>query len=191
MNENAPTPNAADRVEASLATEEQTSDKLHLRLDDLERRLGAGDVDIPVEDLLKMIREYGGACAEAAVDPHRPAPAQHRKIQELFSLIERTLCAEKRARRDLEAAASSKKRTCVYVPETALTKHGYVPSIVTEGEPGHSPLAGSGEGAAPWYWGHDLDKARAIAMEMNEQMGLTERDVLEIVLSSMNAQEAS
>jgi hypothetical protein len=77
-------------------------------------------------------------------------------------------------------------RTCVYVPPDGYVEgSGYVPSMVTEGEPGHAPLTGSGEFSEPWYWGHDYEKAKGIAADLNRQMGLTEADVNEIVASSM------
>jgi hypothetical protein len=77
------------------------------------------------------------------------------------------------------------KRKCFYVNELMLTEHGYIPSMVTEGEPGHSPMKGNGPFAQPWYWGHDLDKAKEIAKKANEELGLTEDDVTTILLSSM------
>jgi hypothetical protein len=42
-------------------------------------------------------------------------------------------------------------RRCLYVFETSLTEHGYIPSMITEGEPGHSPMKGNGEHSQPWY----------------------------------------
>ncbi|MEU1761257.1 hypothetical protein [Micromonospora sp. NPDC005652] len=80
------------------------------------------------------------------------------------------------------------KRKAVWVFVSERTEHGYVPSVVIEGEAGHIPLSGQGEGAQPWYWGHDLDKARKIAMDHNARRGLSEDDVREIVASSFAAQ---
>ncbi len=82
---------------------------------------------------------------------------------------------------------STQPRRCYLVDETMLTEHGYVPSAVTEGEAGHTPMTGNGEHASPWYWGHDLAKAKAIAAQANAELGLSERDVLDIIVSSMNA----
>lgn len=87
------------------------------------------------------------------------------------------------------AAVSGQKRSAFYVDETMKTEHGYVPSLVTEGEPGHAPLVGNGDHASPWYWGQDIETARRVAAEANAQLGLTPQDVLEIVLSSMTARE--
>jgi hypothetical protein len=80
-------------------------------------------------------------------------------------------------------------RQCLYVFETSYTAHGYIPSMVTEGKPGHALMTGSGEHAAPWYWGHDLAQARAIAEASNTKMGLSPADVIEIVASSHRASQ--
>ncbi|MET0711060.1 MAG: hypothetical protein ABWZ30_00950 [Jiangellaceae bacterium] len=79
------------------------------------------------------------------------------------------------------------KRQCFYVNETMRTEHGYIPSMVTEGEAGFAPLSGNGDQAQPWYWGHDLARAKQIAAESNAELGLTEDDVRAIVLSSLAA----
>jgi hypothetical protein len=78
-------------------------------------------------------------------------------------------------------------RRCIYVFETSLTEHGYVPSMITEGQAGHSPMTGNGEHSQPWYWGHDLATARRLAAEQNTKMGLSPSDVNEIVASSFRA----
>lgn len=82
---------------------------------------------------------------------------------------------------------SERKRTAYFVDETMKTPDGYIPSVVTEGEPGHVPLKGNGDHSSPWYWGHDIAKAKEIAAKANADLGLTPEDVLEIVLSSMSA----
>lgn len=82
----------------------------------------------------------------------------------------------------------SEPRKCFYIPADAYVDgKGYVPSVVTEGEPGHAPLVGSGSHAEPWYWGHTYEEANTIAAKENERLGLTPDDVLNIVLSSMTA----
>ena len=79
------------------------------------------------------------------------------------------------------------KRFCYYVPETAEQRPGgYIPSCVTEGEPGHRTMKGKPD-QAPWVWGPDLEDARATARMMNKRMGLTEGDVSIIIASSMGA----
>lgn len=80
-----------------------------------------------------------------------------------------------------------KPRQAIVVLETSLTEHGYVPSVVTENVAGHSPLTGQGECAQPWYWGHDLAKAKEIASDYNTRLGLTPEDVRDIVASSFAA----
>lgn len=82
----------------------------------------------------------------------------------------------------------SKPRKCFYVPaaQDTETHGGYVPSLVTENEPGHAPLTGDpNKMQAPWVWGKTLVEARAIATEQNARLGLTEHDVAVIVASSM------
>ena len=36
------------------------------------------------------------------------------------------------------------KRHAFYVDETMKAEHGYIPSVVTEDEPGHTPMRGNG-----------------------------------------------
>lgn len=67
-----------------------------------------------------------------------------------------------------------------------LKEMGYIPSLVVEGEPGHSPLMGQGECATPWYWGMTYEAAKVTAAKANmETFGLSEKEVFEIVTSSM------
>jgi hypothetical protein len=81
------------------------------------------------------------------------------------------------------------KRTCFYIPTDAYVDgKGFIPSVVTEGEPGHAPLAGNGDLAQPWYWGMTYDEAKAHAEAENAKLGLTPDDISDIVLSSMTAQ---
>lgn len=76
-------------------------------------------------------------------------------------------------------------RKVFFVDETMLTEHGYVPSMVTEGEPGFTPLSGNGEFAQPWYWGHDIDVAQRLADEANLELGIDRQLALLIIASSM------
>ncbi|GLZ00790.1 hypothetical protein [Actinoplanes sp. NBRC 103695] len=82
------------------------------------------------------------------------------------------------------------KRQAFYVDATLQTEHGFIPSVVTEGEPGHTPMLGNGALASPWYWGNDLATARRIAARSNAALGLTESDVRDVVASSFRASEA-
>lgn len=81
----------------------------------------------------------------------------------------------------------AERRMCFYVPVDQFDENGFIPSLVTEGEPGHSPLRGSGVGSSSWYWGKTYDEAKAAAQRQNERLGLSESDVAEIVASSMFA----
>lgn len=77
-------------------------------------------------------------------------------------------------------------RRCFFIPTDAYVEgKGFVPSLVTENEPGHSPLTGNGDFAAPWYWGSTYEKAKALADTENTKLGLTADDVTEIIASSM------
>lgn len=80
-------------------------------------------------------------------------------------------------------------RMCFIVLESQRNSRGYIPSAVTEGEPGHSPLIGRGEHSQPWFWGAPTEEgwvdAQRICAEENERLGLTPADVQTIVESSM------
>jgi hypothetical protein len=81
-------------------------------------------------------------------------------------------------------------RRCLYILETEYDPDGgYVPVLITEDVPGYAPLRGNGELAQPWYWGHDIVVAKRIATEANHTLGLSDRDVLDIVASSMAASD--
>lgn len=83
----------------------------------------------------------------------------------------------------------SAPRQCFYIPiEQFHPEHGYIPSLVTEGEPGHSPLMGKDELAMPWYWGKTYEEAVANCAAANERnFHLTAEEVTEIVNSSIAA----
>lgn len=66
---------------------------------------------------------------------------------------------------------------------------GYVPSLVTEGEPGHQPFVGQGEESEPWYWGLEWDQACAVVDKANARdFRLTPDEAAAIVDSSITAQ---
>ncbi len=80
-------------------------------------------------------------------------------------------------------------RQCFYIPpgQSHPTK-GYVPSLVTEDEAGHAPLAGRGELSEPWFWGTDYDQAVKICDKANlDSFGLRPEEAKEIVASSVAA----
>lgn len=73
-------------------------------------------------------------------------------------------------------------RKCFTILEGQFVEgRGYIPSLVTENEPGHSPLAGRGTLSEPWYWGHTMERAKEIAASENAQLGLMPEDVQEIL----------
>lgn len=86
-------------------------------------------------------------------------------------------------------------RYCFWIDPTQDVSdgRGYIPSMVTEGEPGHTPMGlRDSDGVTsprPWFWGPTLEAAQATCDTTNTQrLGLTPADALDIVLSSMVAQ---
>lgn len=79
-------------------------------------------------------------------------------------------------------------RRCYIILLDQRDEDGYIPSLVVEGEPGHSPLAGDGPFAQPWHWGRTYDEAKRICAKYNaDDFGLTEVDTAIITASSMGA----
>lgn len=87
----------------------------------------------------------------------------------------------------MTSTLSEEKRWCFYIPQGQCNENGYIPSVVTEDEPGHAPLVGRGSMSQPWYWGHEYEQACKIARECNLERGLSDDDVDEIVISSVAA----
>lgn len=85
----------------------------------------------------------------------------------------------------------AKRRFCYFIPaEGYIEGHGWRPSVVFEGEPGHYPTGtwpyeGKPGQSCPYFWGHDYDKAVRICDQQNERMGISKALALEIVTSSM------
>lgn len=77
-------------------------------------------------------------------------------------------------------------RKCFYIPVEQFDSAGYIPSLVTEGQSGHAPLAGNGAHAEPWHWGKTYEDACKIAEQENARLGVSPADAVEIVLSSMS-----
>lgn len=81
------------------------------------------------------------------------------------------------------------KRWCYWQDMDEHDKNGYIPSVVTEGEAGHSPLRGDPDKhQTPWYWGKTYEEAKRICAQQNERMGISEQDAADIVASSIGAQ---
>lgn len=87
----------------------------------------------------------------------------------------------------MTTSPGAEPRQCFYQPIEQYDENGWIPSLVTEGEPGHTPLTGSGTAAAPWYWGKTYEEARARCQEENGKLGINPADAAKIVLSSMAA----
>lgn len=89
---------------------------------------------------------------------------------------------------DHKITAKNGARQCYVILETQCDDHGYIPSLVIEGEPGYAPMYGEGE-QEPWRWGKTIERAREVCARYNQQhYGLTEQAAERIVASSMNAQ---
>lgn len=84
---------------------------------------------------------------------------------------------------------SPRPRQCFYIPiDQFHPELGYIPSLVVEGEPGHTPMAGQGELSEPWYWGTDYETAQRTCARVNrDDFGLSEEEAAEIVASSVGA----
>lgn len=83
------------------------------------------------------------------------------------------------------------KRFCYYIPPGQSDVNGFIPSLVNENEAGHSPMTGRGEGSAPWYWGKTYEEACKNCDEYNLKMGVSPKEAMEIVASSIRAQNRS
>ncbi len=77
---------------------------------------------------------------------------------------------------------------CFYIdPGQDPGGEGYIPSLVVKDEPGHFPLSGRGDGAAPWRWGKTLAEAEAVCVKANADRGVDKERAFEIIASSMRA----
>jgi hypothetical protein len=81
-------------------------------------------------------------------------------------------------------------RTCYMIPLDQPEPGQFIPSLVVENEPGHSPMTGRGDHAAPWIWGSTLEEAQAVCDSVNARQGISKIDAAEIVCSSMFARIA-
>jgi hypothetical protein len=70
------------------------------------------------------------------------------------------------------------KRRCYYVsPAMRNDKNELIPAVVEEGTKGYYPTN--------WTWGTDLKSAEECAKIKNTALGLSDKDVNEIIISSM------
>jgi hypothetical protein len=102
-----------------------------------------------------------------------------------YALAEKQAAAQRAASRH---TAPARKRTCYYIPPDQRDDQGFIPSLVTEDEPGHQPFMGNGPCAQPWHWGRTYEQARDEAAKNNRiDFGLDEEQVASIILSSVRA----
>jgi hypothetical protein len=93
-----------------------------------------------------------------------------------------------------EGRAGALKRHCYFIPSEAFIEgHGFRVSVIFEGESGHSPTGtwpytGAPGETMPWFWGDDYETAKGVAAKANADLGLSPRDVLDIVNSSIRAE---
>jgi hypothetical protein len=78
-------------------------------------------------------------------------------------------------------------RECFFIPVDAQTEGGFIPSLVTEDRPGHSPMKGNSPFASPWIWGPTYEQALRQADEANARLGISKDEARNIVISSMAA----
>lgn len=89
-----------------------------------------------------------------------------------------------------DAAYLKRARGVLYVDETMPIDGGFVPSMVTECQPGHTPLTGAAAGGRPWVWGPTIDLARKTAEDTNNNRGIDPDTAREVVISSFRASAA-
>lgn len=80
-------------------------------------------------------------------------------------------------------------RLCYFIPADAyVEERGFRVSIVKEGESGHFPTGtwpNDGAQQMPYFWGHDYQEACNIAKQQNAKLGLSDKNVSEIIMSSI------
>jgi hypothetical protein len=59
-------------------------------------------------------------------------------------------------------------------------EQGYIPCIAVENEPGYY--------RTDWRWGHDFEIAELIAQRRNERMGISEKDAIRIIGSTIRGE---
>ena len=71
-------------------------------------------------------------------------------------------------------------RLAYIILDTQKTEDGeFIPCVVKENESGYF--------VTDYHWGTDIKVAQRCARELNEKMGLTENDVIQILLSTMRS----
>lgn len=87
----------------------------------------------------------------------------------------------------IQAIAGDQPGGCYFIPAAPHDKNGWVPSWVSRDQPGHTPFAGNGICAQPWYWGTSYEQAKGIADAENAKLGISPAMAAEIILSSVRA----
>lgn len=90
----------------------------------------------------------------------------------------------------MSEATQPPARQCFYILADQFDENGYIPSLITEGQAGHSPLTGNGAHASPWYWGESYREAQAVCAAENAKLGISAKDTALIVASSIRASRA-
>lgn len=77
----------------------------------------------------------------------------------------------------------SKQRRCYFILEQHRTEDGgYIPVLITEGVTAYRVMAGDGDYAETWVWGHTIEEALENCEQANrEDFGLGHMDALRIV----------
>jgi hypothetical protein len=77
---------------------------------------------------------------------------------------------------------------CFFIPAKPWKDTGkWVPSWVRRNQPGHTPFAGNGPCAEPWYWGRSYQEAQETATRENAKLGISPVQAAAIILSSVRA----
>lgn len=77
----------------------------------------------------------------------------------------------------VDTPTAREPRRVFLLDESMHDEYGYRPSIVVEGEPGHTPCN--------FTWGHNYPTARAIAADANRELGHSPDDVRAVIASSL------
>ena len=76
---------------------------------------------------------------------------------------------------------------CLHEADKIDEEYHYIPCAVYEDEAGYRTMRGNGEYALPWYWGTSHEACQKHCDDYNRKLGLNEKDVMEIVTSSIRA----
>jgi hypothetical protein len=81
-----------------------------------------------------------------------------------------------------------KPRQAFYVDDTMRDEQGLIPTLVTEGAPGHRPRINKDDPRGTWHWGTDLETAEEVMDLVNAELfGIDRAAANQIIASSMGA----